>query len=532
MIKTTSIPRSNLPFFSKEEIDLIYHQEQLSEFIGLPFAIENIQQQINSKKKLFTNKQRLTLAKVLEDNYATLPENKLACAQIELLQEEKTFTVTTGHQLCLYGGPLYFFIKIIHTIRLSEALKKHYPEYNFIPIFWMASEDHDSEEIQSLNLFGKTITWNHKQEGAVGKFNTENLNEVKDQLLALFRAQKESELDDYLSAMDGKSYGEAFKSWMHRLFGHMGLLVLDADQKELKNQMVPLFQKEILENFSNQCIEKTNQKLISAKRTPQIYSRKINVFYMEKDKRIRIVKNGNGTYAAGDTNFSEEELITLLNQCPNLFSPNVALRPVYQELILPNLCYVGGMAELKYWAQLKSVFEACTVPFPMLQLRSNLLWIDKGAHSRMIQLGLTVEELFEQTEVLQKKILSNSDSNPIDIEKMSLALDLTEKIYIEAIKNDPGLKSWLGAELNKMRQQHKSIQQKIDKTKKISFDGQLKKAAKLKENLFPNQKLQERTLNLLHFCNNSSPFQRLKDLYSAIDPLTNDFTILIENETK
>ena len=112
MIKTTSIPRSKLPFFSKEEIDLIYHQEQLSEFIGLPFAIENIQQQINSKKKLFTNRQRLTLAKVLEDNYATLPENKLACAQIELLKEEKTFTVTTGHQLCLYGGPLYFFIKI------------------------------------------------------------------------------------------------------------------------------------------------------------------------------------------------------------------------------------------------------------------------------------------------------------------------------------------------------------------------------------------------------------------------------------
>ena len=113
-----------------------------------------------------------------------------------------------------------------------------------------------------------------------------------------------------------------------------------------------------------------------------------------------------------------------------------------------------------------------------------------------------------------------------------MALELTEKTYLESIKNNPGLKSWLGAELNRIKQQHKSIQQRIEKTKKSTFDGQLKKVAKLKENLFPNQKLQERTLNLLHFCNNSSPKQRLQDLYNAINPLTNDFTIIIENQTK
>ena len=532
MIKTTSIPRSKLPFFSQEEIDLIYHQKKLSEFIGLTFAIENFEKQIKTKKKLFTIEQRNTIASVLEGNYEKLPENALALKQIALLKEENTYTVTTGHQLCLYGGPLYFFIKIIHTIRLSEVLKEQYPNYNFIPIFWMASEDHDSEEIQSLNIFGKNITWNHDQEGAVGKFNTKNLNEVKDELLALFRQPKGTVLDKYLSAMDGITYGAAFKSWVHNLFGEMGLIVLDADQRELKKQMIPVFHKDILENFSNKCIEKTNQKLLQEKRTPQIYSRKINVFYMENDKRVRIKKNAAGDYEVGEISFSKHELIALLNEHPNRFSPNVALRPILQELLLPNLCYIGGMAELKYWAQLKTVFESCKLPFPILQMRSSLLWIDKNADQRMTQLGLTIEELFEPTELLQKKMLAKSDTNPIDLEQVSKAIEIVEISYLESIKNNPGLNDWLGAELNRIKQQHKSIQQKIEKAKKSNFEGQLKKVAKLKENLFPEQKLQERTLNLLHFCNNSSPKERLQELYRAIDPLTNDFTILIENETK
>ena len=113
MIKTSSIPRSKLPFFSQEDIDLIYHQDRLSDFIGLPFAIENFEEQIKTKKKLFTNEQRNRIANVLEDNYEKLSGNELALAQISLLKEENTYTVTTGHQLCLFGGPLYFFIKII-----------------------------------------------------------------------------------------------------------------------------------------------------------------------------------------------------------------------------------------------------------------------------------------------------------------------------------------------------------------------------------------------------------------------------------
>jgi len=170
MIETISVSRTKLPFFSKEDLDFIYDQESISEFIGLPFGLQNINKQIELKQNHFNPNLRENLAQTLKANYAAIEDNQTVLDQIELLGNENTYTVTTGHQLCLYGGALYFFIKILHTIRLAEALKKANPEKNFIPIFWMASEDHDSEEIQSLNLFGKTLTWDHKQKGAVGKF--------------------------------------------------------------------------------------------------------------------------------------------------------------------------------------------------------------------------------------------------------------------------------------------------------------------------------------------------------------------------
>ena len=113
MIKTTSIPRSKLPIFSKEEMDLIYNQVELSEFIDLPFDIANFEKQIEKKEKFFSHEQRLILANTLEENYKAVPRKKQALAQIKLLKEKNTYTVTTGHQLCLYGGPLYFFLKII-----------------------------------------------------------------------------------------------------------------------------------------------------------------------------------------------------------------------------------------------------------------------------------------------------------------------------------------------------------------------------------------------------------------------------------
>ncbi len=105
---------------------------------------------------------------------------------IELLNQANTYTVTTGHQLCLFTGPLYFIYKILTTLKLAENLKTEFPEYNFVPVYWMAGEDHDFEEINHLHVFGKKIEWHTEQKGAVGNFKTENFNAVFEELKLIF----------------------------------------------------------------------------------------------------------------------------------------------------------------------------------------------------------------------------------------------------------------------------------------------------------------------------------------------------------
>ena len=127
-------------------------------------------------------------------------------------------------------------------------------------------------------------------------------------------------------------------------------------------------------------------------------------------------------------------------------------------------------------------------------------------------------------------MITKEDPNPIDKESIAKAITLLNETYQNAIKNDPGLQAWLGSELKKLENNQASIQSKIEKTKKTTFDGKVKKITGLKERLFPDQKLQERTQNLLHFCNAKGIKERIDDLHKAINPLTNDFTILIEKE--
>ncbi len=138
------IPRKELSQFSENDLEFIYDQSKLKDFIGLPFSIANIEKQIELKKDSFDIKSRDQLVNVLQRQYSDVRQNEDALSQINRLKEPDTFSVTTGHQLCLLGGPMYFFIKIIHVIKLTEILNEKYPKNHFVPVFWMDSEDHDS----------------------------------------------------------------------------------------------------------------------------------------------------------------------------------------------------------------------------------------------------------------------------------------------------------------------------------------------------------------------------------------------------
>ncbi|MDP5011595.1 MAG: bacillithiol biosynthesis cysteine-adding enzyme BshC, partial [Crocinitomicaceae bacterium] len=149
--------------FTDQQNQLVYHQNYLMSFINRPFSIEGFRAQMEEKKHAFSLAQRSLLHTVLTDNYNDKSTSELTKKHIDNLLKEETFTVTTGHQLSLFTGPVYFVYKILHVIKICDSLKKEYPENNFVPVFWMASEDHDFEEIQSVGLFNHTMSWESEQ---------------------------------------------------------------------------------------------------------------------------------------------------------------------------------------------------------------------------------------------------------------------------------------------------------------------------------------------------------------------------------
>jgi bacillithiol biosynthesis cysteine-adding enzyme BshC len=521
------IPRKELDLFSEQDLDFVYHQEKLKDFIGLPFSIENFKSQIEFKQKLYTNETRMTLTKVLEKRYSHVKNNGSALDQIKHLKNSNAYTVTTGHQLCILGGPLYFFLKIIHVIKLSERLNEHYPNQHFIPVFWMASEDHDHAEMDHLNLFNKTFKWNHEQEGPVGRFTTKNLSSLFEEISILFKDDQLKELQQIFDSFQGKTYGEAFMNWLHGLFSEKGLLIIDGDQSELKQSFAPLMEKELTHEFSNQEIQAVNQKLTHQKRKIQLHSREINLFYIDENERKRIVKEGDD-YEIGLQKMNLQNTIKHLNEHPEKFSPNAALRPLYQEHLLPNLCYVGGMAEMHYWSQLKGVFIESDVPFPLIQMRSNLLWIKEAWSKKMKKAKLTEHDLFQDIDALKKSFVEEEDLYPIQQDKLNSGLSEIESSLRSSITNHKELDQWMGSELKKIEKSLDQVKNRINREKKKSFDIELSRVEKIKEALFPNKGLQERHVNILDLTNNMGYRELLNQLFSSIDPLNDGITVVTE----
>ena len=532
MKKTSHISRTDLNLFSEHDLEFILHQEKLKDFIGSTFSMENFNTQIELKKNSFKQEKRNILAEALTHQYQKLNKNDFSLNQINRLIDSNTYTVTTGHQLCLLGGPMYFFLKIIHVINLTNLLNTKYPKNHFIPVFWMASEDHDSDEIDHLHLFNKQIKWEHNQTGAVGRFKNEGLQDVFEHLLSLFNEERREELKTIFNTHKGNNYGEAFLNWLHEIFAEKGLIIIDGDNKKLKNLFKPVMEMELKEGYSNNSIQETNEKLKNQKRKTQVHSREINLFYLSENERTRIIKTEQGFSIGGQTS-SLDELLSMLSEQADQFSPNAILRPIYQEYILPNLCYVGGMAEMNYWAQLKGVFEKTNLPYPLLQMRTNLLWMDLGTTKKIEKLGLTVNDLFKDLSSIKKKHVQKNDTAPLNDEEISRGLNLLETSLRASSTEQKSLEAWIGSELKKIEKSITQIKSKILKEKKKSHEVDLVRIEKIKESLFPNGHLQERHQNLLHFCNRNSYPSIINDLSKAIDPLNKGFTIISEqHDTK
>ena len=524
---TLHFNREKSGLFTNISNQLSYNQIGLSSYIQFPFSKENFNKQMDLKGKSFNSNQREILYNSLKEKYNLTSESEKVNSNLSLLRQENTFTITTGHQLSLFTGPIYFIYKILHAIRLSEELKIEYPESNFIPVFWMASEDHDFEEIQSIQLFGKTLKWETEQKGPVGRFNTESFDSIKKEFSEFFENHPDSEIQNLLKSYEGKSLGEATFKFVNQLFKDYGLIIIDGDEAQFKNQFKSTIENEIKTQFSFNEVTKTSESLQEDGIKLQITPREINLFYIENNLRSRIQLIEGNYFIEEKGTFTQEEILNLLEKNPESFSPNVVLRPLYQETILPNLCYLGGGGEMAYWLQLKGVFDSANIPFPLIQVRNSFLQIDSGSLKKLEKINLTIEDIFNSTDELKKKYVLKNSADELNFENIDKSFsEFCTTLSKQIIKVDANLKSYSEAEISRLEKQLISIKQKLIKTEKNKHENSLNQIEQLKNKLFPNGGLQERSMNFFSTCADGNVYSHLTEIYNSIDPFGNDLIII------
>ena len=523
------VNREKLKQVGQQHLNLVYNQEEFSNYINQSYRLEGFENQIEEKTNSYLHSQRDVLVEVLSDQYSHVTNAEKASENIKLLKSKNTFTVTTGHQLSLFTGPLYFVLKILHVIKLSEKLRKEFTNQNFVPIYWMASEDHDFEEIQTMNLFGKSFTWNSEQKGPVGRFTLEGLDQVREEIKAMFSNHPDAEINSLIEAYKGDDLADATRNLVHKLFEKYGLVIIDPDNAKLKTMFAPIVKKELLESFSFKAVEQTNELLIKDGAKIQVNPREINLFYILDGFRKRIIKENGIFNIEGEKSFSEKELLVELDQHPERFSPNAILRPLYQEMILPNLAYVGGAGELSYWLQLKRMFDAVNCPYPMIGIRNSVMWIDSTTSKKMTKINLDISKVFETSDALKKYFVKNNSEGKLDFEVIDqLQKSLSEEINRLVTSIEPSMKGYASAEDSRLIKQMESLKAKLIKTSKSKHESSLKTIDQVIDKLFPNGGLQERNMNFFSFCPNGDYRNVLNELYNCIDPEEKDLIIIKE----
>lgn len=497
-------------------------------------TLENFKLQLEEKGKNFNEKdadksKRATLVAVLKKQYASIEASSSTLNNIELLNHSNTFTVTTGHQLNLFTGPLYFLYKIVSTINLCKELKNEFPEHNFVPIYWMATEDHDFDEINYFSLHGKKITWNTNSFGPVGRLSTKGLDKVFDVFdLEIGHGTNAEFLKELFKKayIDHTNLADATRFLANELFASEGLVILDADAVELKQLFVPYLKNELVQQTAFEKVNETTPLLQPY--SIQVNPREINLFYIEDNLRERIVfENEKYTVLNTKISFSEADILKEVENHPEKFSPNVLTRPLYQEVILPNLCYIGGGGELAYWLELKSFFESQQITFPILLLRNSVLLATEKQADKADKLELTWHDLFlKQQELLTKKTKTLSDfSIDFSTQKETLKSQF-EKLYEIAQTTD---KSFIGAVKAQEAKQIKgldNLEKRLLKAEKRVHQDQLNRIISLQNELFPNQSLQERKTNFSEFYV-AFGSSLLDKLLANLKPLEHEFGIVV-----
>ncbi|MBN8668201.1 MAG: bacillithiol biosynthesis cysteine-adding enzyme BshC [Chitinophagales bacterium] len=524
------IPYRETKQFSRIVLDHIDQAEPLRPFYAHAVSRAGFEAAIRSRQSFHTDRE--TLYSHLQEQYKGLSISEKLIRNLEDLRSANSFTITTAHQPNLFTGPLYVIYKILHAIQLARHLSEQFPDKKFIPVYYMGSEDADLDELGHLFLNGEKLNWDTTQTGAVGRMKVDKgLLKLIDQIAGQEGVQPYgAEIVDILKQCFKQdiSIQQGTFHFLHQLFGEWGLVVLIADAPALKKKMIPVFQEDLLAQTPSQIVEQSSARLGKEYKV-QASPRAINLFYMVDGIRNRIETSSDG-FQVVDTEirFTKEALLKELDQYPERFSPNVILRGLYQETILPNIAFIGGGGELAYWLQLKELFTHYKVPYPMLVLRNSFLVVEKSWVEKINKTGFDLVDFFQPLRELMDRYVTRASINVV---RLNGTLTDTEAIF-DRIKSqagavDPTLANHTEAIKVQAVKKLKELEKKMLRAEKRKFADQQRQLSFIKDRLFPGEGLQERVDNFIpYYAKWGRGF--LQALLDHTQTIEQEFTILTE----
>jgi bacillithiol biosynthesis cysteine-adding enzyme BshC len=525
---------SDIPDHNNLFLDYLYEFENVKEFFNYNFRDQDHYQE-NFKR--ITESDRINpslLKKNLLSQYSGLTTSNKTKKNIELLAKNNTLAVVTGQQLGLLGGPMYTFYKIITTLKLSKRLNDKFDNYNFVPVFWMEGDDHDFNEVRSINVIGtentiKNIGYKEhidpddakKSVGALVLDDAldEFFNNLDDSLRDTeFKAPLLSSLKNCYSI--GKTFTVSFRELIHSLFDEYGLVILDPFDKKVKELLKPIFKKEIVD------FREHTEKLVNiSARLEEVYHaqvkvKPVNLFYSTDDGRYSIEPVENEfRLKRKRISFTQEELLEKVDKEPERFSPNVLLRPICQDFLLPTTFYVGGPSEISYFAQVTQLYEFYKLHTPIIYPRSSATLLESNISKTLEKYNISFNDIFMGVDELKKKVVDSLTENNVDevfseTEKdVELAIDrLQERLYDvdkTIADNSNKYRSKIFNSLNELKN-------KAEQAQNQKFEVTLRQMERASTMLFPANNLQERVLNYTYFANKYGD-RFLKRLYDDLN---------------
>ncbi len=525
---------SEIPNHLNLFLDYLYDFEKLQSFYYHDFRKKEDYNKIFKSISERNNHNRAAIKEIIIYQYSSLDNlSQKTERNIQVLDGKRTLFVITGQQLGILGGPLYTFYKIITAIKLSSHLNERFDDYYFVPLFWMESDDHDFNEVNSINILNdsnnlvsisyKEIIEEDELKESVGTIVfDESINGVFEKLNAELRnTEFKAALIDKLKNIYkvGRTFKESFRELLFELFDKYGLIIFDPQHDKVKSLLKPIFINEI-KNFREH-----TQKLVSVSAVleeqyhAQVKIKPVNLFYKLENGRYAIEPFDNVfKLKRKRKQFTEEEILSEAENYPERFSPNVLLRPITQDYLFNTAFYIAGPSEVSYFAQVNPLYNYFNLVPPIIYPRSSATLLENHLTAFTEKYDIEIKDIFLGQEHLKEKILSNLSEinlkNVFDDKNKKLEL-----IFDELKQELFGIDKTLSDSVNKYRdrilQLLNDLNNKAKKHQDNKFETVIRQLNKLSNLVYPNQNLQERELNFVYFFNKFGP-ELLDKIYDEL----------------